>query len=306
MAKGISINVGINKVTSTVFSAPELHGCENDARDMYQIALDQGFDAGLSSLLLGGDATFDKVVSAVRTAALNLVAGDLFLFSFAGHGTSKTVPPGSEEIDNHDESIVLADHLLIDNFWRNDLWPRFKPGVRSVAVADCCHAGTALVALKAGSHLSNEPEALGFGGNVAELSLNAFGFSGGIEAMPVVEELNEPVTRQISEEAREQEITHFKKFYKKQLNVAAQPIVTTRLFLSACNDNEEAADGEEHGAFTKALLDVWDQGGFKGSYKELMEAIQQQFVNTAQTPSLTQIGDPDFSSEAAFTIPNTL
>lgn len=144
MKKGISVNVGLNEVESTVFHAPPLDGCEQDAKDMFAIAMDRGFDAGLSELLLGKAAKFDAVKNAVSKAAEVLNSGDLFFFSFAGHGTFKILNSAAEEPDKHDESIVLSDHFMIDNFWRKKLWPKFKPGVRILAVADCCHSETVL------------------------------------------------------------------------------------------------------------------------------------------------------------------
>jgi hypothetical protein len=279
MSIGISVNVGLNKVTSSVFHAAPLQGCENDARAMHAIAIKKNFDANRSKLLIGPDATLDKVVNAVTAAAEKLNSGDLFLFTFAGHGTFKIAPTAVEENDRHDESIVLADHLLIDNFWRNKLWPKFKPGVRALAVADCCHSGTIVLSglMPAPSTASRPPRV-----NPTQK----------VEWRP----------RELADEEREKELAAFPNVYKKQLAPAAQVISCTRLFLSACLDNQKAADGPQNGAFTAALLNVWNNGGFTGNYNQFIDKIKEPFKNSRQTPNLTPFGSPDFRTQRPFTI----
>jgi hypothetical protein len=301
MPKGIAICVGLNEVTSTVFKADPLKACENDAREMFSIAMDRNFDKNLSSLILAKEATFERVVNAVKTAADVLTFGDLFLFSFAGHGTSK-VAENSEEEDNHDESIVLADHLLIDNFWQNDLWPSFKPGVRALAIADCCHAETALSSLNASPHafgaLANIGHAANMVSKAAALPIARGG--GGDLALEAVR--TRAAVRRILDVERDKELEKFSDFYNKQLAADSKPIVVSRIFLSACTDRQDAADGAVHGAFTKALLDIWNNGNFQGDYNDLIEGISEKFINSNQTPSLTALGQPDFTSERPFTI----
>jgi hypothetical protein len=275
MTIGISVNVGLNKVTSSVFHADPLLGCENDAKAMHGIAMNQPtkFDAGLSKLLIGPDATLENVVNAVKAAAAKLEAGDLFLFTFAGHGTFKVRPTATEETDKHDESIVLADHLLLDNSWRNELWPLFKPGVRAVAIADCCHSETAL----AGDALVSP-------------------------GRPKRRRKPKPAMRAMAKEEQTKEMDKFPALYKKQLAETQNAINCSRIFLSACLDDQLASDGSEHGAFTETLLKVWSNGGFTGNYNELMDKIKEPFKNTLQTPSLNKFGNPDFSTERPFTI----
>ena len=280
MTIGISVNVGLNKVTSTVFDAPALEGCENDAVKMHEIAITQrGFDADLSTLLIGPQATLDNVVNAVKAAATKLDADDLFLFTFAGHGTFKVVPESEDEPDGHDESIVLADHLLIDNFWRRELWPSFKPGVRVVGIADCCHSGSVL----SSEELTEEEEARHRGRSRQRKQVK-------------------PAMRGILEVERQKELLKFPQLYAKQLAPTGKEIVCKRLFMSACEDKQTAADGPEHGAFTNTFLKVWDGGNFRKSYAELMTQIKVPFLNTAQTPQINAFDNPDFSNEQALKI----
>jgi metacaspase-1 len=293
MKIGISVNVGLNKVKSTVFQAPALLGCEEDATAMFDIAKNAGFDMTQSTkLLLGDAATFDAVKDAVLKAADVLNSGDLFFFSFAGHGTFKILSSAAEEPDKHDESIVLSDHFMIDNFWRKKLWPKFKPDVRIIAVADCCHSETALFSVV----------------NESSPVLNAVSPAGVWPAgVGVTERVQQKVPsatrfRMITNAERQKELDQFPEFYSSQAAASPQEIKATRIFLSACKDDQKAADGDPNGAFTAALLNVWNNGNFSGDYNSLMAGITAGFNGTSQTPVLTRIGAPDFSSEKPFKI----
>jgi len=280
MTKGISVNVGLNKVTSNVFQATPLDGCENDATAMRDLAIAQNFES--TTLLIGPDASLEKVVNAVKDAATKLESGDLFLFTFAGHGTFKVVPPSVEEMDEHDESIVLTDHLMIDNMWRNELWPQFKAGVRAVAIADCCHSGSSLI--------SDELPPLSHVGSHNKTDQ----WRQSRKPKPKVRELGS------GEQAKE--LAAFSKIYEQQLAANGNEIKCSRIFLSACLDDQKASDGLKHGAFTQALIDVWAEGGFQGDYNKLIEQIALPFQNSPQTPNLTAFGSPGFTNQKPFTV----
>jgi uncharacterized caspase-like protein len=302
---GISVNVGLNKVNSTVFSAQPLKGCENDAQAMFNIAKTRGFDMDRSKLLLGAEATHEAVSNAVAQAAEVLKPGDLFFFSFAGHGTFRILNSGSEEADNHDESIVLSDHLMIDNYWRKQLWPRFKPGVRVVAIADCCHSETTLFALPIPPAI--HAESAGIAGNAVARTRAPLSAVGVAEGVTQKDPSGKPGIqtqrfRMITQAERQKELVKHQLFYNEQSAAPPQEIKATRLFLSACQDDQKAADGEVNGAFTAALLNVWNNGNFSGNYKDLMTKVEVTINRPNQTPKLTQIGGPDLSWEKPFTI----
>jgi metacaspase-1 len=309
MKIGISVNVGLNKVKSTVFNAPTLVGCEQDAKEMFNIAMSRGFDTTKSKLLLGDAATFNAVKDAVTVAAEVLNPGDLFFFSFAGHGTFKVLNSAAEEPDKHDESIVLSDHFMIDNFWRKKLWPKFKAGVRIVAVADCCHSETVFLSLVNGSSVPDEASLPSRGISAAvKVGLPGVGWSAGVsvaqrgEAKQPVGKVVVPGFRMITSAERQKELNQFPEFYSAQSAASPQEIQATRLFLSACKDDQKAADGNPNGAFTAALLNVWNNGNFNGNYTALMANVSAGFNVNQQTPTLTQIGAPDFSTEQPFKI----
>ena len=298
MAKGISIHVGVNEVSSTVFSAPKLNHCEDDANAMFELAKAAGFTP--AEPLLGEKATFANVVKAIQDAATELKPGETFLFTFSGHG-SREPSDNFIEPDGRDETIVLSDHLLLDSFWVNDLWPRFDSGVRAIVVADSCHAGGAFTLLdKLILSLISMKNFIMT--RVAEM----VGLRGVEPAARVPR-----VVRQLDEQEKKKEFKKFKDFYDMQAAVTAPPqgIRASRVILSACRAREDAVELDGHGAFTQALLDIWNQGAFPGpegvfadNYIGFIDAIKNEFNDPNQHPELSQEGQPDFTSQRPFSI----
>ena len=309
MPQAISLNVGINRVKSTVFSAEDLKRCEDDAESMFKIAAEAGFESAwrnpatdLPEPLLGDAATFDNVTRAIHKAAdeFKKNGGGVFLFTFAGHGTQKALKTGVAEPDGKDESIVLADHLLFDIVWKNDLWPAFGANVRAIVIADCCRAGGAFTGSDAFSLLL--AHAKDFITRAAEM----FGFR---RPEPAVQ--SERIVRRLDPQEQEKELKAFKDFYDKQAAAPAPPqgILVSRVLLSACGAGEDAVELDAHGAFTQALLDVWNDGAFPApnneftdNYIGLMDAIKGKFNDPNQHPQIRQEGQPDFTNQRPFSI----
>jgi metacaspase-1 len=313
MAKGISIHVGVNQPAA--FPESELKHCEDDANAMFQLGTDAGFSP--ASRLLSKDATFDNVVNAIHAAADELKEGDTFLFTFAGHGTQDVILNTTQEPDGRDETMVLADHLLFDNFWRSDLWPRFKPGVRAIAIADCCNSGGVFRILhfltQTLREIETQPPNLAIRVEAASRLLVRTSRTLNLRKSSDESQMFFPqrfeypdlghlVMRTIPQEARQRELDDFKAFYAKQLVPPSEPITLDRLLLSACEEGEDALEGEKHGAFTQALIDVWNGGKFVGNYRDFMTQIRSEFSGTIQHPDMKPDPLPNFSSEHPFTI----
>jgi hypothetical protein len=63
-------------------------------------------------------------------------------------------------------------------------------------------------------------------------------------------------------------------------------VKATVLGLGACHDEQVALDGPANGAFTSALLRVWDDGRFTGDYRTLRDRIAAEIGSPRQIPSL--------------------
>ncbi len=150
--RGRSIHIGVNCVDDVYPTMPAaLLAAEHDAEAMYALAVREGLEA---IALCGPQATRAAVEQQVQEAANVLVAGDLCVVTFSGHGgalpdlidrAAGTWPPGAEAGTPGDEEIdeywALRDGVLIDDRI-HELLLDFAPGVRVYVVSDSCYSGT--------------------------------------------------------------------------------------------------------------------------------------------------------------------
>jgi len=139
MSNAISINIGLNGVDPDAYNGWDgaLAGCVNDALAMQKIADGLGY---VSTLILDGEATADRIVAEIGQAAFNLDDGGIVLITFSGHGGQMTDVNG-DEADGKDETWVCYDRQMIDDELYN-LWSQFPTGARILVLSDSCHSGT--------------------------------------------------------------------------------------------------------------------------------------------------------------------
>ena len=302
MAKGISVHVGVNEAQPS-FDVSTLSGCENDAREMSKIAGAQGFAV---KVLIDNAATFVAVKQAILDAADVLEAGDIFLCTFAGHGSFNPSANISDQFQ--DEKMLLHDCLLSDNYLRRKLWSKFKKGVRILGIADCCHSGTLM---------QSAPVGLG-GGFGAVSGLGMRGASGAAvnarlrsRTRPswtqITEndgELNRGITAKQRAKIRKGSHALQKLMDQEMQTTVGDDLKAKLITLAACGDQEFALDGEVNGAFTAELLKVWENGEFK-NYTEFMTQIQVPFnFDGSRQHPVIQTGDAgdEFKEQKPFTI----
>jgi metacaspase-1 len=138
---GMSLHVGVNKVDKSHYGdkVAELASCVNDAQAMLKLAERLGYTG---SVLANEDTTVSNVTAAIRTAVDALFAGDVFLFSFSGHGSQIPNTSNDDEPDGMDETLCLYDRMLVDDELHM-LLGEFRAGVRVFLVFDSCHSATA-------------------------------------------------------------------------------------------------------------------------------------------------------------------
>ncbi|WP_328941408.1 caspase family protein [Streptomyces sp. NBC_00250] len=269
MATGLALHVGLNSVDPARYEGWEgtLVACENDAHDMARLARTAGFE---STVLLTPDGTVANVTAVLADAAARLGPGDIMLVTYSGHGGQLPDATGSDdEPDAFDETLVLYDRQFLDDEV-HQAFGAFADDVRIVTFFDCCHSGSSI-------ELPGGPEA-----------------DGTARYMP------EPEQRQLYARDRE--------FYTELRRTLAEAAPRNGagpdvLLVSACQDNQVASDGDVNGAFTEALLRVWDDGAFKGGYRDFHRAIQRRLPPT-QSPNLYLTGTPDqkFLGQRPFTV----
>jgi len=279
MPKGMSLHIGLNQVDPANYAgwSGPLGACEADATSTQAIAKKAGYE---TRVLLTKAATRENVKAAIFDAAARLLAGDIFLVSYAGHGGQ--VPDESgDEPDFADETWCLYNGQLIDDELLQ-LWKSFKKGVRVLVLSDSCHSGTVT---RAG--LSQIDTAA-----VAK-ELRAFG-------------IEKPVFRFMPPEVVRRVYAANKPFYDKLgrsvPSESGEPNATVRL-ISGCQDDQTSSDGPFNGLFTGTMLKVWSDGAFKGDYATFHSEILKR-MPTCQQPNTNVIGPaaPAFDKQKPFAI----
>ncbi|MFF3837345.1 caspase domain-containing protein [Streptomyces sp. NPDC001930] len=277
MATGLALHVGLNSVDPARYEGWEgtLVACENDARDMARLARAAGFE---STVLLTPEGTVANVTTVLGEAAARLGPGDILLFSYSGHGgqlpdvndgSTATATGSGDEPDALDETLVLYDRQFLDDEVRR-AFSAFADDVRIVSFFDCCHSGSSIE------------------------------IPGGPETDATARFMPEPRQRQLYDRDRGFYAELRRSLAESGPRDGAGP---DALLVSACQDNQEASDGDVNGAFTEALLRVWDDGAFRGGYRDFHRAIQRRLPPT-QSPNLHLTGTPDqeFVDQRPFTV----
>ena len=287
-SRGMSLHVGLNTVDPAHYDGWDglLKACEADAYAMQSIAVSEGFDA---NILLTKNATRANVIAGIEDAANELKAGDIFLFSVSAHGGR--IPDFNQDEDHDgdqkmDETLCLYDFQLADDELYM-LWTKFHAGVRVLMVPDTCHSG---------SMVKFGPTA------PATMFGRTFTTGPAVRAMPL--SVEDRVWR--ANEAVYREASKSYSALKESVMTAplSSPIQASVLNLGACHDDQFAMDGAQNGAFTGALLEIWRNGSFTGSYQAFRDAIDSQINSSSQTPQLFDKLQrvPLFASDRPFTI----
>ena len=280
--RGWSVHVGLNKVDPAHYgSEAALFGCHFDAEDMERIAGERGFEK--RSLLLDEQATRDEVRTVIAAAAAELKAGDVFMFTYAGHGSQ--VPDfNADEDDGADETLCLYDGMLIDDELY-ELWSTFADDVRIVMISDSCHSGTVSRAARVAPAAVAQPGPAAPGTRLLPLEVAAKAFRS-----------NRDFYTRLGRQQRGPD----ERLLSKELDM---PLRCPVLLVAGCQDNQESQDGIGNGRFTQELLRVWNEGRFQGDWKTMAERIVSN-MPANQTPRLTLIGrSPEaLAAQAPFSI----
>lgn len=301
MAKGVSLHIGVDKVDPEGYplkptyagwecavvtkEKPPLYfdgdfsigwvgplkSAEKDAKDMFELAKNQKFDA---MILKTDEATAENVKKQFKIAANQLTAGDTFLLTYAGHG-SQVEDLSDDEWDGNDETWCLYDRMLLDDEQRV-LYAEFAEGVNIVVLCDSCHSGSATR-------------------------------SGGSNSVYARRRRQHRRSRAMEERTAKAVYQGNKKKYDQIQRGLPDPlpeVKASRILFSACQDHEEAGDGEENGAFTGVLKEIWGGGKFEGNYEDFARKIRetlQSKYNKAVDEAGTRGGD---ASDVRLQAPN--
>jgi metacaspase-1 len=281
MARGISFHVGLNAVDPNHYGGWDgaLTACEFDANDMESLARSRGFE---TSKLLTADATSSAIIEGIENAASGLEAGDIYFLTYSGHGGQVPDANGEGESDSSDETWLAYDRQIVDDELY-ELWAKFKPGVRIVVLSDSCHSGTVNKDITA-----PVPDPVATAEEAAKQSprFRALPRDKMIETYEQNADLYDSIQERVASSTS-----------------SASEVGATVLLVSGCQDDQLSRDGFKNGAFTGKLLEVWDDGAWKGSYSSFHEAIRSQMPDDQQ-PNYNPVGASNsaFEQQDPFTV----
>jgi hypothetical protein len=269
----LCLTLGLNTVDPAAYNGWDglLNACESDARDMSEIAESAGYT---TTMLLSRQATSSAVLGYLHEAAAQLQSGDHLLLTYSGHGGQIDDLTSDEADDQLDETWCLHDRMLLDDELFA-MWARFRPGVRILMLSDSCHSG---------SMAKNKLKPAQVPPGHAEFRPKRLRYA---QAQGVVEQ--------------------HKAMYDSLQYVAGPAekaaIAARVILISGCQDDQESMDGPKNGAFTAALLKVWNKGAFAGSHAQFHQQIADRLQGTQQTPNFFTVGAhiPAFDAARPFT-----
>lgn len=255
-ARGISLHVGVNALDPEHYAGwkGELQACEHDALDMAAVAEASGMKP---QVLLTKQATRSNVLSALESAGKRLKAGDLFFLSFSGFG-SQVPDVSGDELDMMDESWCLHDAQVIDDEVQSVI-RGFGKGVRVLVIADSSPSGSVHR-----PHLPDpDPPPRGQRAKlVAPLLATKIYRMHGAFYDALQRSLPKPPAR------------------------GSRPAV---IVLHGCQHNQAAIDRKDGGVFTRRLMQVWNQGSYRGNYVRFFARVVARMPAT-QTPMMRTVG----------------
>jgi hypothetical protein len=332
---GLALCIGLNFIDPAVYRTNgHLTGCVPDADDMAALlgSQQQGFRVRTlydAPEVRNRRLTDDRVGSrkwvrhwierAARGPSLDgvggLQAGDIFVVTYSGHGSNGRRDTNGDEAlgkpptDGEDETWCLYDGEMIDDE-RADLWSKFRPGVRIVAISDCCFSGSTARLLQDMDRIIQDVEAIEQARDATRSvdrpvtnmrqrfeNLKQLHESGGqvrdrnAESVPLpARQLPEWVNRHLNGDrdymaSIEKIQNQIPTARAAQLEVQAEVIA-----IGAASDEQTAADMGSNGLFTNRLLSAWQSGQFE-SYDSFYRAIAS-VMPSRQTPQIDRFGKP--------------
>ncbi|HET7461222.1 MAG TPA: caspase family protein [Longimicrobium sp.] len=315
MGIGISLHIGLNEVDARHYGSPcPLKGCEGDAHAMRKLAVEAGFEP--LAMMLGPAATSQAVLDAVRSAAPRIGGDGMLLLTYSGHGARVRDVCGNRGGPRYwDETWCTYDRQLLKDEL-SACWRDFAQGSRILVVSDSCFSGDIVRGYEAQqSRRSRKPETVEMQPVLWDAKpvdqrkgvlhlLDASVGNSELRAVPGGRDGGPAMRALPARNAARVYNLHQHMYDQIQLDVHAhprRPIDAQVLLLAASQDNEPAQDGPANGAFTAALLQVWNGGDFEGSYCRLYEEIRNRLV-PRQHPEILALKPPAFSGQRPFTI----
>ena len=136
-----ALHIGLNYVDPNHYDGwdGKLGACVNDSEFYKSLSEKAEFDT--ITVLQNADASSDAVIENLTSFARDLESGDLFFFTYSGHGSQIVDFNKDETDDKMDETWCLFNRQLIDDELF-EAFMAFKSGVKIFMISDSCHSGS--------------------------------------------------------------------------------------------------------------------------------------------------------------------
>ncbi|GAA0905330.1 caspase family protein [Virgisporangium aurantiacum] len=249
---------------------PTLHGCVNDARDMYALLVN-GFGFEQVHLLLDQRATRDRILGTLRALVDASTAGDVLCFYYSGHGG---ILPASRDPLNtrYYEAIIPAVGDWIFDTRLAQMADLLRPGeVNFTLIMDSCHSGGLHQADAAAQAI---PRSVPFDPDVSKVI-------GHIQTLipcgaclpPGASDMNGNVSNPVVSGPG---FTDLDTDPDKTLVASAKATL-----LSACQYWQTALEVDGHGLFTGAILETVNRCNYDETYTDFLDAVRERAAAAA-------------------------
>ena len=285
-----SLHLGLNVVSAAAYEGwtGPLAACEFDANDMAAIARAKGI---APTVLLTKKATRAAMLSKLRAAARALKSGDLFFMTFSGHG-GQVADANGDEPDKKDETWCLYDGQLVDDELYYEL-NRFAAGVRILVLSDSCHSGSVTREVRPpppppGQRVKLMPDAV---------AMRVY-----TRHQAFYDKLQNDVSKAAGKVIVDPDQALALVGAAAHATAVVGAFKPAVVLISGCQDNQTSMDGDHNGAFTEALLKVWNNGSFSGNYNAFHSRIRAA-LPASQSPNLFVLGPATaFLAQKPFTV----
>ena len=296
MTQAVSLHIGINNFDANHYgiTAP-LTACVNDAYAMRDIAKARGFKP---TVLIDQQATYNAITGFLLKQGRDLGPGDTLFVTFAGHGSQTPDLNNDERPRTLDQTWCAYDRMIVDDELA-EIWMTYRRGVRVLVVTDSCHNASVARSLELLSAIAPAQRSRDFMASRRGLPPLIGDVVGGQTIQGY---------RALPPENRAFVQANYRDLYaavqRETLGGERAKYKATVLTLSACRDEEVAADGDTHGLYTTKLLDVWNEGAFAGNYRQFQDQIATAVSSAAtlasqvQNPQYVIYGEPNDAFEA--------
>lgn len=273
-----AVIVGINDYyeTTTQKSVYSLKGCVNDAMSMKSLLMNRfEFESKNINLLTNQNATQENLINALNETITKSKAGDVVVFYYSGHGAfiNNSFLNGDPIKKGYNQSLIMSNLfaknygcLVKDNTLKKIFNKFVEKKVILTSIFDCCFSGgmAATLVLPYDTPYSDDPNYFAPASESDTLAKKVMNMDI-VTTSDVKFDMNADLTLNDAEKIARPAETPNSKF---------ATLAASKSYYKAAETWDES--GVPHGAFTKALLGIYEQNKIDIPLSKIIDNINNQ------------------------------